>query len=55
MVGGKKYFHELKKELDLRIPDDYLKEFYINPNTETNVVWTNANATEHMGEYVGRF
>lgn len=34
----KKYFHELKKELDLRIPDDYLKEFYINPNTETNVV-----------------
>lgn len=38
MVGGKKYFHELKKELDLRIPDDYLKEFYINPNTETNVV-----------------
>lgn len=32
-----------------------LKEFYINPNTETNVVWTNANATEHMGEYVGRF
>lgn len=35
--------------------DDYLKEFYINPNTETNVVWTNANATEHMGEYVGRF
>lgn len=44
MVGGKnfnsmeKYFHELKKELDLRIPDDYLKEFFINPNTETNVV-----------------
>ena len=45
MVGGKKisiqwkkYFHELKKELDLRIPDDYLKEFYINLNTETNVV-----------------
>ena len=28
---------------------------YINPNTGTNVLWTNANATEHMGEYVGRF
>lgn len=26
--NGKKYFHELKKELDLRIPDDYLKEFF---------------------------
>lgn len=37
-IQWKKYFHELKKELDLRIPDDYLKEFYINPNTETNVV-----------------
>ena len=27
-IQWKKYFHELKKELDLRIPDDYLKEFY---------------------------
>lgn len=28
---------------------------YVNPTTNTNVLWTNANATEHMGEYVGRF
>ena len=35
MVGGKKFqfngkniFMNLKKELDLRIPDDYLKEFF---------------------------
>ena len=27
-IKWKKYFHELKKEVDLRIPDDYLKEFY---------------------------
>lgn len=27
----------------------------MNPTTNTNVLWTNANATEHMGEYVGRF
>ena len=27
-IQWKKYFHELKKELDLRIPDDYLKEFF---------------------------
>ena len=33
-IQWKKYFHELKKELDLRIPDDYLKEFYINPNLD---------------------
>ncbi|NBK94437.1 hypothetical protein D5278_21330, partial [bacterium 1XD21-13] len=28
---------------------------YINPETGTNTLWTNANATEHMGEYIGRF
>lgn len=28
---------------------------YVNPETKTNVLWTNANATEHMGEYVSRF
>ena len=28
---------------------------YINPTTGSNVLWTNANATEHMGEYVSRF
>lgn len=28
---------------------------YINPKTGANTLWTNANATEHMGEYVGRF
>ncbi len=28
---------------------------YINPENGTNSLWTNANATEHMGEYVGRF
>lgn len=27
-IQWKKYFHELKKELDLRIPVDYLKEFF---------------------------
>ena len=26
---------------------------YVNP--KTNVLWTNANATEHMGEYISRF
>lgn len=29
--------------------------YYINPETGTNTLWTNANATEHMAEYVGRF
>ncbi|MNP29643.1 hypothetical protein D3C76_1226770 [compost metagenome] len=28
---------------------------YVNPETGNNVLWTNANATEHMGEYVSRF
>ncbi|AKA70478.1 hypothetical protein [Clostridium scatologenes] len=28
---------------------------YTNPTTGSNVLWTNANATEHMGEYVSRF
>ena len=28
---------------------------YVNPETGTNVLWANANATKHMGEYVGRF
>ena len=28
---------------------------YVNPKTKTNVLWTNANATEHMGEYISRF
>ena len=27
---------------------------YLNPETKTNVLWTNANATKHMGEYVSR-
>ena len=28
---------------------------YINPETGTKVLWTNSNATKHMGEYVSRF
>jgi RHS repeat-associated protein len=28
---------------------------FTNPTTGTNVLWTNANATEHMGEYISRF
>lgn len=28
---------------------------YVNPETGTNTLWANANATEHMGEYVSRF
>lgn len=28
---------------------------YVNPKTKTNVLWTNANATEHMEEYISRF
>lgn len=32
-----------------------LKEFYTNPQTGNNIIWTNANATEHMGEYVAGF
>ncbi|EKG2418046.1 hypothetical protein ACOUWG_001915 [Listeria monocytogenes] len=28
---------------------------YTNPKTGTNTLWTNANATEHMGEYISRF
>ena len=28
---------------------------YVNPETGTNTLWTNANTTEHMGEYVSRF
>ncbi|WP_143318609.1 hypothetical protein [Clostridium sp. HBUAS56017] len=28
---------------------------YTNSTTGSNVLWTNANATEHMGEYVSRF
>jgi len=27
---------------------------YVNPTTGTNVLWTNANATKHLGEYVSR-
>ncbi len=32
-----------------------LKVDYVNPNTGTNVLWTNANASEHMGEYISQF
>jgi len=28
---------------------------YINPQTGTSTLWTNTNATKHMGEYIGRF
>lgn len=28
---------------------------FSSPQTRTNVLWTCANGTEHMGEYVGRF
>ena len=28
---------------------------YINPTTGTNTLWTNTNATKHMGEYISRF
>ena len=27
----------------------------MNSTTNTNVLWTSVNGTEHMGEYVGRF
>ena len=27
---------------------------YVNPETGTNVLWANVNATEHMGEYIIR-
>lgn len=32
-----------------------LKENYINPKTNTNVLWVNANGTKHLQQYVGRF
>ena len=28
---------------------------YVNSETGTNTLWTNSNATKHMGEYVSRF
>ena len=28
---------------------------YVSPETGTNTLWTNSNATKHMGEYVSRF
>ncbi len=28
---------------------------YINPQTGSNTLWTNSNATKHMGEYISRF
>ena len=28
---------------------------YVNPETGANTLWTNSNATKHMGEYVSRF
>jgi hypothetical protein len=28
---------------------------YVNPQTGTSALWTNTNATKHMGEYIGRF
>lgn len=28
---------------------------YVNPETGTNTLWTNSNATKYMGEYVSRF
>ena len=28
---------------------------YVNPEIGTNTLWTNSNATKHMGEYVSRF
>ena len=28
---------------------------YVNTETGTNTLWTNSNATKHMGEYVSRF
>ena len=28
---------------------------YVNPETGTSTLWTNSNATKHMGEYVSRF
>lgn len=28
---------------------------YVNPQTGTSTLWTNTNATKHMGEYIGRF
>lgn len=28
---------------------------YVNPETGTNTLWTNSNATKHMGEYISRF
>ena len=28
---------------------------YVNPETGMNMLWTNTNATKHMGEYIARF
>ena len=43
-----KYLPHLKIDLDGNIN-------YVNPETGTNTLWTNSNATKHMGEYVSRF
>jgi hypothetical protein len=32
-----------------------LKEFYINPTTKTNILYTNSSATKHMPEYITQF
>lgn len=32
-----------------------LKVDYVNPNTGTNVLWTNANGSEHMQQYLSQF
>ncbi|WP_303805610.1 dockerin type I domain-containing protein [Ruminococcus flavefaciens] len=32
-----------------------LKVNYTNPQTGTNVLWTNANGSEHMGQYLSQF
>ena len=43
---------EIPATFQIKLTDSSM---YVNPETGTNVLWTNANATEHMGEYISRF
>jgi len=46
--------------LNTEIPTTFQMELdstinYVNPQTGANILWSNANATKHMEEYIGRF
>lgn len=43
---------EIPATFQIKVDGDFV---YKNPTTGDNVLWTNANATEHMGEYISRF